>query len=229
MVNTKSDRAALKRFFLLAHSSDEDNFMNQNTQREVGEYPRYSKQAYRPILGFKTTRHFEMVEHYLQEAGDIVRVVAVIRNPFAAINSWIKTDREFSKKGCMQKDWLDGKCRKGEVGEYWGFQDWAWSTRLFLRLSGQYGNIMMLRYEDLVFDAVEHCERLFSYLDIDITAQTRNFLAASQRKDLGGPYSVFRTRNVVNRWRTELSQEIVSSIEESAEWQELKWFFEGKI
>lgn len=192
---------------------DVDDFILQKQNRKAGFYPEFEKNALPQIMAFKTTRHFELLEKYLACVSDL-SVIAIIRHPCGAINSWINSYREFEKKGCEQhQDWRSGGCRKNETGEYWGFNDWLTSTAQFVRLSQQYKNFHIIRYSDLVEDTDLAVRRLFEKLDLSIHTQTLDFIKACHHRHDDDAYSVFKDKHRVrDQWREQLDSMIANTI-----------------
>jgi hypothetical protein len=189
----------------------DDDFILQKQNHAAGFYPEFRKDS-TVALAFKTTRHHELIESYLSCVDDI-HVIAIVRHPCGSINSWFKSYREFAKKNCNQADdWRTGKCRKTSAGEYWGFDDWLAVTKKFLRLANAHQNFHLVRYSDLVLDAVQCVATLFESIGIEMTQQTLEFLSDCHARHDQDPYSVFKTKAVVDVWKTELNARIAETI-----------------
>ena len=189
----------------------DDNFILQKENEATGYYPMFNKEKTN-ILSFKTTRHFELLEKYLKCVPNI-NIVAVIRHPCGAINSWIKTYNEFQKKGCeIEADWKTGGMRKNQIGEYWGFDDWITSTKFFFILANAHKNFHIVKYSNLVKKPEVATAKLFYSLGLHPTSQTMNFLNESHGRHDANPYSVFKNKSVLESWRNELSSNISNTI-----------------
>lgn len=189
----------------------EDDFMDQRDKRLAGSYPTFSKKKPSTLV-VKTTRHHELLEKYLTCLPEIT-VFAVIRHPCGAINSWLKSPKEFREKGCKtERDWRTGGCRKSGVGEYWGFNDWIEITKKFIRLESQYKNFHILRYEDLVNETDQRLKAAFSLADLDYPTQTQEFIKKSHQEHVNDPYSVFKSPDVAYQWKNELQRDISDEI-----------------
>lgn len=222
VINSASSAEEVNEFFERLVDVDDD-FILQKDKLKDGYYPAFEKAA-PTVLGFKTTRHFELLELYLSAVADL-SVIAIVRHPCAVISSWFGSYREFEKKGCDQhRDWRSGGCRKSEVGEYWGFDDWLASTRLFLELARRYPNFHVVRYSDLVQSTETTSQTLFSHLGLAFTEQTRAFLDACHQRHDDDPYSVFKDKTVLNSWEAVLDPVIRDEILSSVNEDELKAF-----
>lgn len=213
VINSNSNCFAVNSFIDNLLNVDDD-FMLQKDNVRKGTYPVFEKDA-PDTLAFKTTRHFELIEKYI-ECVNSLRVIVIIRDPRGTINSWIKSDREFHHKGCMVKaDWKSGKCRKSGVGEYWGFNDWLDSTMQFLELKKKYNNVHLIKYSDLVVHTESSVSKLFNDVDLTFTEQTRKFISLSKTKHDDDPYSVFKNSDVLYSWKSELIHDIAEEIVET--------------
>lgn len=224
IINQHSSCKAINDFFDDLVKIDDD-FILQKKNQEAGFYPEFKKTR-SEILAFKTTRHFEMLDRYLECVNDLY-IIAIVRHPCATINSWFKSYREFEKKGCQQKrDWRTGGCRKGQVGEYWGFDDWLESTKIFLEFSEQYSNFHLIRYCDLVRETSVMVTSLFIQLGIEPSLQTKQFIAHCHQRHDADPYSVFKSKQVLDSWKMELDQVIASEIIHRTSSSKLTYFLD---
>lgn len=211
IINANSSCVEVLKFFsdVLAASND---FINQKDNRDKGAYSSFKKITAPDILVVKTTRHHNLLERYLSCVSNI-EIISVIRHPCAVINSWINTDREFSKKGCtIDNDWRSGRCRKDDVGEFWGFEDWLSVTEHHVKLNEQHDNFHLIKYSDLVYDPAVVTSRLFNILSIPYEKQTKEFLVSCHSVHDDDPYSVFKSRDVENNWKTKLNNSICDEI-----------------
>ncbi|WP_083023477.1 sulfotransferase family protein [Vreelandella lionensis] len=199
ILNINSNGEEINNFFDRLINIDDD-FILQNDKVSKGHYPAFDKTSHE-ILAFKTTRHFELLELYLESVKDI-EIIAIIRHPCAVINSWFHSYREFEKKDCNKMhDWRTGQCRKNnETGEYWGFNDWIASTKLFLKLEKKYTNFHIVRYSSLVENTEKQTKDLFNKVGITVTEQTLEFIKNCHKHHDHNHYSVFKSKSVLNHW-----------------------------
>lgn len=215
IINKESTWHEINEFFDALLDVDDD-FILQKENQKAGYYPEFEK-TNPQVLAFKTTRHHELIERYLECVSEL-DVIAIIRHPCAAINSWFKSYREFEKKGCQQKrDWRTGGCRKKEIGEYWGFNDWLLTTSRYVQLAKQFPNVRLIRYADLVEEPNKIITDLFDGLGYDLHPQTLQFLEDCHQRHDSDPYSVFKSKQVVDSWKTELDEKIAAEISHDTE------------
>ena len=69
-----------------------------------------------------------------------------------------------------------------------------------------------VRYEDLVKDAEESAEKIFSFLEIPFDAQTKNFILESQSRTEENAYSVYREKRKDRLRKVYLPEEIREKI-----------------
>lgn len=224
-IGVHSSESELLEFFGQAKSLDDDVFMNQEHRRASGTYPRFEKNDDRSTLVYKTTRHFDLTAHIIETlSARQYSLLCVVRNPCGSINSWMNTPKEFADKGCGYEDWKTGRCRKGALGEHWGFTDWVKSTELFVELERRYPNCMIVRYEDVVKDTEAWLERVYHHAGLALSAQPVSFARNSHSRNDPDPYAVFKGKDVANRWRNELAPEIIEQVYQTVEARGLSRF-----
>lgn len=209
-IDERSPKVDIEKFFDDILNVDDD-FILQKANVSAGYYPTFYKRS-ETVLAYKTTRHHELLEHFLRVFSDVF-IVAIVRHPCGSINSWIKSDREFSDKGCrVEQDWRSGACRKGGIGEYWGFDDWLAVSSMFLELEAKYPNFSVVRYVDIVSDTLALTNSIFQKIGLEMTDQTHNFIIEANARDDDDPYSVYKSRNVVDQWKSELDEAVKNEI-----------------
>jgi hypothetical protein len=211
IINEKSSKDEIAKFFTEVYLSDDD-FIHQKENRVKGAYYSFLKNPKPEFLVVKTTRHHNLLERYLRLI-DSIEIVSIVRHPCAVINSWINTEREFLTKGCkVENDWRSGRCRKDGEGEFWGFDDWLSVTIQHVKLSQAYSNFNIVKYEDIVSKSEVIISNLFERLSLPYTKQTADFLRACHSKHHDDPYSVYKSKEVANKWKDELNSEIAKEI-----------------
>ena len=81
-----------------------------------------------------------------------------------------------------------------------------------MELAETHKNFHLLRYSDLVADSLQCVEALFESTGMPMTRQTREFLADCHTRHDQNPYSVFKTKTVVDDWKVELNPSIAETI-----------------
>jgi hypothetical protein len=203
----------------------QDDFMNQTTRRRAGEYPTFAfKHANPSMLVIKYNRFQNLTEEMLERLPEL-KMLAVVRHPCGAIHSWLTAPKEFSTDADPLAHWRSGAAKKSGYGDFFGFDDWCWVTRLHLRLADERPEqFRLVRYENFVDGAEKETAALFDWLDLEYTDQTAAFLRESQSSSVSGDYSVFRPAAVKDRWRSELQPEIRHAILSDLEGTDLAQF-----
>ena len=203
----------------------ENDFMNQTTRRKAGEYPTFvGKQPHPPLLVIKYNRFQNLTEEMLELLPEM-KVLAVVRHPCGAMHSWLTAPKEFPPDADPLEHWRSGAAKKCGYGDFFGFDDWCWVTRLHVRLAAERPEqVRLVRYEAFVNDAEPETRALFDWLGLEYTEQTASFLRKSQTTSVAGDYSVFRSPGVKDRWRSELQPEIRDAILSELEGTDLARF-----
>ncbi|MBK7357392.1 sulfotransferase [Propionivibrio sp.] len=213
-INPESSKAETERFFHELYAVDSDEFILQTKQRSRGVHPTGMIKLPRPShLVMKEVRYHYVIETLLSQIEGI-KIIGIVRNPCGAINSWLKTPREFNPAWDMWSEWRVAQSKnQGRLEEFFGFDKWMELASLFLYLSQESPEAFhLVRYEDLVSSPLSVTERLFSFCGLELPCQTASFLASSQTTEVDDPDTVFRTPDVAERWENELSPDIRDAI-----------------
>lgn len=223
-VNQNSSKEDFERMFNSAYEI-EDEFMNQTKRRENGEYPQFFQKSEKPEnLVIKMTRFHNLIERMLK-LFDNMKMVSIIRHPCGTIHSWLTTPGEFPSNADPEKEWFTGACRKTSVEEFWGFEDWKKVTKLHMKLKSEYpGQFYIIRYENLVENAINESQKLFRFLNLKIEDQTLRFIKESQTKHNRSDYAVYKKPEVRERWIKELQPSIRDAIINDIQSSDLKVF-----
>ncbi|MGB0953860.1 MAG: sulfotransferase family protein [Planctomycetota bacterium] len=196
-----------------AAASSDDAFLTQDWRRQRGDLPRHQGKKDAQHLVIKDTRYFEVYRGGMKSLPD-ARCLFVVRNPCAALNSWMQS-AEFPSEALFLDEWLDGQCRKtsGE-GEYWGFEDWCLQARLFLDLQKQNPKrFRVFPFEEMVRDPAANLKKLFAFVGMELTEEVLSFVKQSHASHEGDGYSVFKDpRHVLDRWRETFPAAIAEDI-----------------
>ena len=94
-LNDKSSREDIVRFFEnIAKSSDD--FLLQKDKIDNEEYPLFEKDSNLTHIIYKEVRYHNILENLLTKDKDL-KVIGLVRNPFAVISSFLNSPREFRK------------------------------------------------------------------------------------------------------------------------------------
>lgn len=121
-IDEHSCKAQIMDFFERCLVASDDAFMNQLDKRRSGSYPTFKKQSNKKLV-FKTTRFHHMLPRMMEQMEEDLKIVYIVRNPCAAINSWLRHPREFPQELDPLSEWRGGVCRKTAREEFWGFED----------------------------------------------------------------------------------------------------------
>ena len=160
-------------------------------------------------------RYHHLIEKFLNEFNQI-KIIGIVRNPCAVINSWIKAPMEFNNKWDSIEEWRHARQKnKGRIEEFYGFEKWKTVANMFLGLKEKFPQqFYLLKYEELVNDLPRETNHLFKFIGLDMHNQVDNFIKCSQKYHNDHPYSVFKNSNVKDQWKSELSPFIAKTITE---------------
>jgi hypothetical protein len=189
------------------------DYLDQKYLRRDGYVPTFEQRNETPsVLVIKSTRFHNLTRGLMEKCPEI-NWVAIVRNPFASIYSWLTNPFEFPPDADPKTEWRTGKCRKDGPGEFWGFEDWKVVSSMFLELEKTYPKrFLILPYESLVDYAQKQTRSLFSWVGLNFPEQTAAFLRASQEKHVNHQRAVFKTPSSTERWRRKLDPEIRRAI-----------------
>ncbi len=197
-----------------AYVSDNE-YMTRGRERADGRYPVFEKESENPpVFELKFDRFHELMPQLLRHfEADGIRLVFIVRHPCGAMHSWLTAPKEFPQDTDPLAHWRDGRIKKREYGDYFGFDDWKLVTRLQMEMAMTHPrHARILRYERLVADPVSQTRELFDFLELPVTPRTLDFVDASHARHDADEYSVFKAPEVKDRWKTELHPAIRDAI-----------------
>ncbi len=224
MLNNTSSKKEWEYVFNGAYNSD-NTFMNQSERRISGEYPVFlNKEKTLDYLVIKATRFHNLIDN-MMTLFENLKTIAIVRHPCGSINSWISTPNEFPQDATPDKEWRKGTCRKSEIGEFWGFDDWKKVTKLHMKLKEKYPDRFYIqKYEALVDEPLSEAKKIFSFLQLKMETQTFEFIEQCHEIHSESAYGVYKNPNVKNRWKTELDINIRREIIEDLQNTDLEIF-----
>jgi hypothetical protein len=191
------------------HSDGE--FLLQKDKVESGVYPKFVKED-ESVLVFKENRYQSLIEPLMRKLPELA-LLGVIRHPCAVINSWRNNAKEFPPECDIRKEWRFGNCKNLGNEDYFGYYKWKEIAHLYLDLKDKYPDrTYVLRYEDLVHDPIGITSELFDFFNIPFADQTKEFLQASTTASQSSYYSVYKTADVTEKWKTGLDPYIAEEI-----------------
>ena len=196
----------------LYNVTDDDFILNK---KEIAQeiYPAFKKDSSPDLLVMKMVRYHHLVEKLLKEI-DQIKIIGIVRNPCAVINSWFKAPREFNKEWDPLEEWRYAtKKNKGRPEEFYGFEKWKVVASMFLDFKKRFPQkFYLVRYEDLVNGPYKETKLLFDFIGLEIQDQVSEFIMNSQASYNDNPYSVFKRPDVKDRWKFELNPFITKKI-----------------
>jgi hypothetical protein len=164
---------------------------------------------------YKEVRYHHILKNLLKQDPDI-KVIGLVRNPMAVINSWQRSPREFRRDlgWDLMEEWRDAnKKNLHRIEEFHGFTKWKAATKLFLRLKKEYpDNFYLITYNELLTDTVGHVSKVFAFCELDMADATMKFLADSRSQHDTDEYSVYKSHVVDSDWEKELDPRITKEI-----------------
>lgn len=199
--------------FFSAIAGTTDAFLDQSVQRQRGDLPQFAKAEPTHIV-YKEVRYHHILPNLL--ANSDVKLVALVRNPLAVMASWLAAPREFRRDLGWQvaDEWRMAPSKnQGRPEEFYGFERWKESARLFHALAQQFPlRVRVVRYSELLEDPPAVTQHLFDFAGLAMGEQTRAFLAESRGEDRADTYAVYRSKRVDDGWKTLLDDSIVAAI-----------------
>lgn len=193
----------------------DDAFTNQLDKRQQGLHPSFAKED-RTHVVYKEVRYHHILDNLLRQC-EPLKLVAIVRNPLSVLNSWLNAPREFrADLGWRALEEWRGAARKnlGRPEEFNGFEKWKEVANGFLDLQQRFPQrVYLLTYGALLSQPEPGVRQLFEFLGLDYGPATAQFLASSSAAADVDPYSVYRSGQTDDRWRSELLPEIAEAIQ----------------
>lgn len=203
----------------------DNSFLLQSSARERGRLPVFEKEKITHV-GYKEVRYHHILPNLIRQGKD-VKFILIQRNPFSVINSWLNAPREFrADLGWVRlEEWRYAlKKNLNRPEEFNGYEKWKEASLVFHYLAKQYPDrVMILRYDELLTNSVPVVKQAFNFLNLDYTSQTQEFLCSNCKADTDA-YSVLRSGQTDDKWKSQLEDEIVAEIRKDLEGSILDFF-----
>ena len=210
-VNEDSTKAEFKSLLRDMYKKDSE-FLDQIDKKKSGEYPKFNKNDFLTHLVFKESRYQNIIEPIMRKCPQM-KLIGIIRNPNAVLNSWMKNIKEFPKGSNPLKEWRYGECKNQGHEDFFGYYKWKEVANLYLDLQQKWPKrVFILSYEDLVENPRQCTQNMFEFSSLNYTAVTEDFLKKSTELHLDTPYAVFKDRKVAIQWKDELPAYITEEI-----------------
>ena len=211
-LDEQSSAQDIGRFFA-GIATTADDFLDQSAQRLRGDLPTFHKTDLTHIV-YKEVRYHHILPNLLARSD--AKLVALVRNPLAVMASWLAAPREFRRDlgWVFEDEWRTAPAKNaGRLEEFYGFDKWMESTRLFHALAAQYPQrVQVLAYSELLADPVAVTRRLCDFAGLIFTAQMQQFLQSSRSETKADTYAVYRSKRRDDGWKTTLDDSIVAAI-----------------
>lgn len=215
-LNVNSDSDEINSFFKDLYTTKDEFVLQINDASLSGKNPVFRKSQKATHVIFKEVRYLHLVENLLRTDPDI-RIIGIVRNPMAVINSWIESPKEFRKDlgWEVSKEWRSGSLKnQNRIEEYFGFEKWKESTEKFLQLSEDFPDRFYLQIYDELLNNVSQCvSKAFSFVGLEMSESTELFMVESRSKNDGETYGVYKNHKADDGWKKTLDKQIVKEIE----------------
>ncbi|MBV6485346.1 MAG: hypothetical protein KFKLKKLM_01907 [Flavobacteriales bacterium] len=194
----------------------EDDFLDQKEARKNGKMPVFEKANNYTTIVYKEVRYHHILENLLKQDSDI-KIIGLIRNPFAVIHSWLNAPKEFRKDlgwNEMEEWKLAPKKNLNKPEEFNGFEKWKEAAFLFTKLEKEYPKqFKIVFYHELLNNTTETIKELFRFCNLEFTKNTQEFITESQVVENKDAYSVYKTKLNDDEWKGLLNPIIINEIE----------------
>ena len=214
-LNLKSSQEEIYSFLNELYTLSDDDFI-LDTKR-IASLPEFWEHALKnqppAFLVMKMVRYHHLLRLFLESVPDM-KIIGIIRNPCAVINSWLQAPKEFLPEWNAKEEWRYAPSKNaGRIEEFNGYEKWKELAYLFLELEQENPNRFLLtQYEHLVSRTESEVARLFSFAGLSVHPQALDFLKISTSRNDPDPYAVIKTGKTGQRWRYELDTAIVNEI-----------------
>ena len=198
--------------FLIDLFNTSSEFLDQDKKIADGQYPTFLKNKVQTVLAFKENRYQSIIEPMLRKVKNIY-FIGIIRNPCAVINSWRKNQSEFPAGYDILNEWRFANCKNNGNEDYFGYYKWKEVAHLYHDLIDKYPrNVYIINYSELIDNPIKEVAKIFEFINIPLSKQTTEFLKVSTKDHSESYYSVFKSKKVKDKWKSELDPYIVSEI-----------------
>ena len=215
-LSEKSSKKDIVSFFEKIAQSDDD-FLLQTDKVDSGEYPSFVKEDEPSHVIYKEVRYHNILENLLIKDEEI-KVIGIIRNPFAVVSSFLNSPREFRKdlSWIESEEWrFAQKKNLNKHEEFFGYEKWKEVYFLFMKLKQVYKDrFCLVFYDALIGDTLKEVERIFKFCNLEVQSQTIQFLNDSKSSEKESVYSVFRNKKQDVEWKDLLTETIFSEIKD---------------
>jgi hypothetical protein len=225
-LNEESTKNDIDRFFNDILQTTDD-FVLQKEAIEKKIVPHFRKDSPTHLV-YKEVRYHNIIENLLEKDNEI-KIIGLIRNPLAVINSWLRAPKEFKKElGWKEsEEWRYApKKNLNKSEEFNGFEKWKEVSHLFLNLNKKFPErFKLINYDELIINTQKTAEELFKFCNLNLSPQTIQFISTSKTSDNKDAYSVYKTKTSDTGWKKTLPEYISKEILNDTDFKRLNKIF----
>ncbi|MCH9853540.1 MAG: sulfotransferase [Alphaproteobacteria bacterium] len=192
-----------------------DAFLCQQENIDKGLYPQFYKDKQWTHTIYKEVRYHHIL-HNMLKTDNQVKLIALIRNPLAVVNSFLRAPREFRKDlgWREQEEWrFASKKNLEKAEEFNGYEKWKQAFFIFQDLHQLYPNrVLIIYYDKLLKNPILQTQKLFDFCMLDYEKQTEEFLLQSTQNNKDAQYAVYKIKQNDDDWMQQLDGDIITAI-----------------
>lgn len=197
-------------------ANSDNEFLNMKGnyhQDQNNTFPSVQKNNPSTLL-IKNTHSHHLTETFIKLHPSI-KIVYLIRHPCGVISSFLNNPRECRPEWKETDEWLTGRRKNnGSDHNYFGYNKWREITEMFYKLRTQYPrNIYIVVYEKLIDNHLFELNELFTWCGLDLHPNVITFFDESHTTTNESDTSVYKNKEVKDRWRTQLNTGIKNYIQ----------------
>ena len=236
-INKFSTKDNFNKFINDIYKSD-DEFINSKSEFHIKNninisiIPACNKININTIV-MKNVHHNNLIELFIKLCPEI-KIIGLIRNPCAVINSLINNYNEYQREWLDTDEWLTGIHKNIDQYHYWGYLKWKEIVDIFENIKHHYpNNIYLLQYETLVDNPLIELKKLFHFMDISFDNDVLDYIKKSRTidnindnindnidnnindiNDNISDYGLIKSTIVKDKWKIQLPNDIKNYIEQ---------------
>jgi len=214
LINLNSTKDEICDFFDALYQVKDDDFILGKWRDKFDPIElNFNKNTSQSFLVMKMVRHHHLIEKFLL-SDENLKVIGIVRNPCAVINSWLNAPKEFINNWDVMSEWRYAPSKNlGRIEEYNGFEKWKELALTFLDLEQKNPErFLLIQYEQLVTDPNSIIENAFYFVGLKMERQVLDYIKSSQSHHSEDANALFKSPNVKDKWRSELDQRISGEI-----------------
>ena len=195
------------------HSENDFLNMTSDFHKECkAKIPKFSKQTINTML-MKNVHHNHLIKTFIKLCPNI-KIIGLVRNPCAVINSFIENKREYKKEWIGTNEWLTGHQKNIGEEHFFGYNKWKEVIDIFESIKQSCpNNIIIVRFEDILDDPQKEITKLTSFIGICAHENMFNFIEKSHTgTGQTSNYSVIKNKSVKDKWKKTLNPHIIDYI-----------------